>query len=176
MSAERLYPRFAQASLAEALTDTPVVLIHGPRQCGKTTLAPMPTARTGRQALAHGSKLYAIGGSVANNAINYKNVEVFDLATGQWNTVAPMPTARSNFGAAVVNGRIHAVGGGFLNTPALKTHEIYDVATDSWSFSEDMPTGRQGMGFTLVDGALLSIGGIFTASGTHSTVVEQYSF
>jgi len=41
VSADRLYPRFAQPRLAEALADTPVVLIHGPRQCGKTTLARM---------------------------------------------------------------------------------------------------------------------------------------
>jgi len=39
MPAGRLYPRFAELSLVEALADTPVVLIHGPRQCGKTTLA-----------------------------------------------------------------------------------------------------------------------------------------
>jgi predicted AAA+ superfamily ATPase len=39
MSAAHLYPRFAEPRLAEALADTPVVLIHGPRQCGKTTLA-----------------------------------------------------------------------------------------------------------------------------------------
>lgn len=34
-----LHPRFMLPRLTEALTDTPVVLIHGPRQCGKTTLA-----------------------------------------------------------------------------------------------------------------------------------------
>lgn len=34
-----LYPRFVEPRLAEALADTPVVLLHGPRQCGKTTLA-----------------------------------------------------------------------------------------------------------------------------------------
>jgi uncharacterized protein len=34
-----LYPRFAAALLEDALADTPVVLVHGPRQCGKTTLA-----------------------------------------------------------------------------------------------------------------------------------------
>ncbi len=34
-----LIPRFAARRLAEALTDSPSVLIHGPRQCGKTTLA-----------------------------------------------------------------------------------------------------------------------------------------
>jgi uncharacterized protein len=33
------YPRFAETGLIEALDDSPVVLVHGPRQCGKTTLA-----------------------------------------------------------------------------------------------------------------------------------------
>jgi uncharacterized protein len=33
------YPRLAVSRLREALTDSPVVLIHGPRQSGKTTLA-----------------------------------------------------------------------------------------------------------------------------------------
>ncbi len=39
MATGRLQPRFAELRLVEALTDTPVVLIHGPRQAGKTTLA-----------------------------------------------------------------------------------------------------------------------------------------
>ncbi len=34
-----LHPRFLLPRVNEALADTPVVLIHGPRQCGKTTLA-----------------------------------------------------------------------------------------------------------------------------------------
>jgi len=34
-----LYRRLAEPSLVAALADTPAVLIHGPRQCGKTTLA-----------------------------------------------------------------------------------------------------------------------------------------
>ena len=36
-----LHRRLVEPRLAEALADTPVVLIHGPRQCGKTTLARM---------------------------------------------------------------------------------------------------------------------------------------
>jgi len=32
-------PRLVEARLEEALGDSPAVLIHGPRQCGKTTLA-----------------------------------------------------------------------------------------------------------------------------------------
>ncbi len=34
-----LYPRYALPRLLEALGDSPAVLIHGPRQCGKTTLS-----------------------------------------------------------------------------------------------------------------------------------------
>ena len=41
MPETQLYPRFAERLLAEALEDSPIVLIHGPRQCGKTTLAQM---------------------------------------------------------------------------------------------------------------------------------------
>ena len=36
---DSLYPRYAEPRLLEALADTPAVLIHGPRQSGKTTLA-----------------------------------------------------------------------------------------------------------------------------------------
>jgi predicted AAA+ superfamily ATPase len=42
-----MYPRWAEPRLTEALCDSPVVLIHGPRQCGKTTLAQVVGARLG---------------------------------------------------------------------------------------------------------------------------------
>ena len=42
-----LYPRFAEAGVLRALADSPVVLLHGPRQCGKTTLAKLVGARRG---------------------------------------------------------------------------------------------------------------------------------
>ena len=41
MIADNLYPRYAEKPLLEMLADSPAVLIHGPRQCGKTTLARM---------------------------------------------------------------------------------------------------------------------------------------
>ena len=47
MTSPATYPRFTEARLLEALADTPVVLIHGPRQCGKTTLAKAVGDRTG---------------------------------------------------------------------------------------------------------------------------------
>lgn len=38
MNPDRLYPRFARETLEVALSDWPVVLVQGPRQCGKSTL------------------------------------------------------------------------------------------------------------------------------------------
>jgi len=39
MTEIKLYERFVRPRLIKGLLDTPVVLVHGPRQCGKTTLA-----------------------------------------------------------------------------------------------------------------------------------------
>ena len=44
MNRSELHPRFIESRLVEALDDSPVVLIQGPRQCGKTTLAQMVCA------------------------------------------------------------------------------------------------------------------------------------
>jgi predicted AAA+ superfamily ATPase len=38
MVTEAVWPRGIARRLQEALADTPVVLLNGPRQCGKTTL------------------------------------------------------------------------------------------------------------------------------------------
>jgi predicted AAA+ superfamily ATPase len=47
-----LYPRYAATQVAEALADTPVVVIIGPRQSGKSTLAQQISADVGAQLLS----------------------------------------------------------------------------------------------------------------------------
>ena len=44
MVRNELRPRFIESLFAEALGDSPVVMVQGPRQCGKTTLAQMVCA------------------------------------------------------------------------------------------------------------------------------------
>jgi len=49
MKKDNLYPRMVEPRLEEALDDSPVVLVHGPRQCGKTTLAQLVGQKRGYQ-------------------------------------------------------------------------------------------------------------------------------
>lgn len=49
MSGTTAYPRYSEERLTEALADSPAVLIHGPRQSGKTTLARSVGDRLGYQ-------------------------------------------------------------------------------------------------------------------------------
>lgn len=47
MSPPSPFARFAEPQLMDALANSPVVLIHGPRQCGKNTLAQVVGDRLG---------------------------------------------------------------------------------------------------------------------------------
>lgn len=60
------YRRCADLLLAEALQDSPAVLIHGPRQCGKTTLAQVVCAPG--QLRWRGNRAPWAGGAVARGA------------------------------------------------------------------------------------------------------------
>ncbi len=60
------YRRYVDRQLAEALEDSPAVLIHGPRQCGKTTLAQVVCAP--RQMWWRGGEAPWAGGPIARGA------------------------------------------------------------------------------------------------------------
>ncbi|MEA3232237.1 MAG: AAA family ATPase [Thermodesulfobacteriota bacterium] len=49
MKKDDLYLRMVEPRLVEALSDSPVVLVHGPRQCGKTTLDQLVGQKHGYQ-------------------------------------------------------------------------------------------------------------------------------
>lgn len=51
MNASGLHPRLVRPRLREALAESPVVLLHGPRQCGKTTLVQAVGSDGGRRYL-----------------------------------------------------------------------------------------------------------------------------
>ena len=72
------YRRFVEGQLLEALADSPAVLLHGPRQCGKTTLAQVVCAP---QHLDWGGRpLAAAPAELGYNYITFDNDAARDAA------------------------------------------------------------------------------------------------
>ena len=86
MVVDRLVPRLAQQRLREALADSPVVFVHGPRQCGKTTLtqmtcAPSALERGARSRLRSTTSTEAhISGSETHAYITFDDLTVVEAA------------------------------------------------------------------------------------------------
>lgn len=136
-----------------------------------TSLAPLPTPRSGVAAVSVNGLIYVIGGwTLAGGIPTLQNiVEVFDPAMNTWSSAAPMPTARAYLGAAERQGLIYTIGGliGTAPVPGNMTNvvEVYDPLADSWCADNPMPTPRAEL-VVLSDGTNLFAmgGGIFGAS------------
>lgn len=76
------HPRLVQSRLREALADSPVVLLHGPRQCGKTTLAQALGADGGRRYLTldDPATLLAVQGDPAGFVLDIEGPVTIDEA------------------------------------------------------------------------------------------------
>ena len=89
-------------------------------------------------------------------------VEVFDPATGTWETKAPMLVPRNHLAGGVVNGKIYVMGGrvgsSFVGASSTDAVEEYDPATDTWRVRARMPYPRSGMAFAS-DGKLIYMAG-----------------
>ena len=89
-------------------------------------------------------------------------VEVFDPATGMWETKAPMLVPRNHPAGGVVNGKIYVMGGrvgsSFVGASSTDAVEEYDAATDTWRMRARMPYPRSGMAFAS-DGKLIYMSG-----------------
>jgi len=117
-----------------------------------------PIARWCHSAAVVNGKIYVIGGAGADNQ-PVASVEVYDPATGTWESRASMPTARALFGVGTFGGLIYAVGGTTIGRDKLAVVEAYDPATDTWTRRADMPTPRNALSAAVVDGKLYAIGG-----------------
>jgi N-acetylneuraminic acid mutarotase len=140
-------------------------------------LAPMPTKRGSSNAVAHGGKIYVIGGAsmhpgsketFIHPARPHRAVsanEVYDPATNTWEARSPMPTARNHAAAGMANNKIYVIGGrigaAFI-TRAIGVNivEEYDPVTDQWGpLKAPMPTARSAVAFGTYRGKIYVAGG-----------------
>ena len=122
-----------------------------------TTMAEMPTARSGLGVAVVNGKIYAIGGM---NGVHLNTNEEYDPATNTWATKKPMPTPRNRFGIAVYQNKIYVIGGGRYGG-YTGANEVYDPLTDTWETKTSMPTVRADLCASVVNDKIYVIGGGF---------------
>ncbi len=86
--------------------------VYDPEKNTWTSLAPMPSKRSGIAAAANFDSvgIYVFGGEEPSKTFN--NNERYDIRTNMWFIETPMPTARHGLGVASVDNRIYVLGGG----------------------------------------------------------------
>jgi len=105
---------------------------------GWQELAPLPIRRAGIGALAHQSKLYAIGGMTDDGPSG--RVDVFDVEAGTWEQGEPRPAALANLGAVMADGLIWVPGGCDDNLQPSGQMDSYAPEPDSWAQAAPLPT------------------------------------
>lgn len=150
--------------------------IYDPITDSWTTGAPMPTGRTGHDAVTGlDGRVYVFGGHAIPGG-HIGNLEIYDPATNTWTTGAAMPTPRQQYGATLgPDGRIYVMGGSNQwRTGLMSVVEIYDPVTDTWTTGAPMPTARDGVGVsTGHDGKIYAIGGFSYKDGPFGDVTRR---
>lgn len=142
--------------------------------------APLPVRSEGYRGVAHGGKLYCVGGrpvpTLAGN-----NLESFDPATGTWSTLAPMSDGRAGTTSAVLGDSIFVVGGrkdaapcsGPAVAPGATTTILrYDIAKNTWSNAGNLAVNRSDATVARVGDRLFIFGGCNVAP---LDSVEEYN-
>jgi len=140
-------------------------------------LAPMPTKRGSANAVAHGGKIYVIGGAsmhpgsketFIHPARPHRSVdanEAYDPKTDTWEKRSPLPTARNHAAAGMVNDKIYIIAGrigaGFITRgSSVNIVEEYDPVTDQWgALKAAIPTARSAVAYATNRGKIYVAGG-----------------
>jgi uncharacterized GH25 family protein len=142
----------------------------------------------GLSMVAHGGKLYRIGGFTAlnkegeeNNLQSQASVACFDPATNQWSELPPLPEPRSSHDAAVLGDTIYVVGGWNLGEENEEKRGWHTTAwsldlsakNPQWKALPKAPFERRALAVAAYDGKVYVIGGMEKA-GAPTTKVDVF--
>ena len=139
--------------------------------------APLPVRSEAYRGVAHGGKLYCLGG----RPVSGTDVVSFDAATEAWATLAPMPDARAGTSSAVVGDNIFVFGGRKGGAPCLgpavapgasTTILRYDIDQNTWSNAGNLAVNRSDATVARVGDRVFVFGGC--DGGTSLDNVEEY--
>jgi len=142
---------------------------------------PAPLRSEGYQGVAHGGKLYCMGGRAGSPL---PDLDSFNPATNTWTSLASMPQARAGTAAAGQGNGIYVFGGRTTTAPsepacvgtiapgASTTILRYDIDTDSWANAGNLAVSRSDATAARVGAKIYIFGGCGTGSMLNS--IEVY--
>ena len=97
------------------------------------SVTPPPIPVTDATAIAHGGRIYLIGGCSATEPELSRTdaVQIYDPQGDTWSDGATMPTARHNLALGILGDTIYAIGGDADEN--LDVVEAYDIDKDEWT-------------------------------------------
>jgi hypothetical protein len=145
---------------------------------------PMQTPLQGLPLVAHGGKVYRIGGLHARNATTDESADLhstadfaeFDPATGEWTSLEPLPAPRSSHNAVVIGDRLYVVGGWTLAGESPGTWQpdalVHDFTRPEvgWQKLSQPPFKRRALAAGHANGKLIVIGGMDEANDVSQRV------
>lgn len=133
-----------------------------------TSTTNQPVARYRHQAVLLGTKVYVVGGRIANGT-DTTTTASYDYLTDVWTTLTALNTQRSSFTLNALTSTLLAVGGE-NGTTVLASAEEFDPAGPSWTNRGVIQTARQGhRSVILATGDVLTTGGSTTNTTTTAT-------
>lgn len=115
--------------------------------------------------------MYLIGG---NDGKVTKEVDILEVATGQWTKGVPMLHRRDELAACVgPDQRIYAVGGyGGGDNSCLDTAERFDLNTNTWERIAPLREGRRALAVVALPDGVYAVGGY--SGKQYIATVERY--
>lgn len=116
-------------------SNTDVVEEYDPAANTWRAMNKMPTGRSGHGWTTFQGRIYVAGGELRDSHMDaiFRDVEVFDPATGEWYRLPPMPTARHGVNLAATGTRLHAIGG-HIAFAATGEKELHTAANEVFEF------------------------------------------
>lgn len=135
---------------------------------------PMQTHLQGLPLVAHGGKVYRIGGLNNRNATKDDKEDLhstdefaeYDPSTSKWTSLTPLPAARSSHNAAIIGDRLYVVGGWKLDGKSPGTWQpdalVYDFhdAKAGWQKLPLPEFKRRALGAGVWKEKLFALGGM----------------
>jgi N-acetylneuraminic acid mutarotase len=142
-----------------------------------SSATPLPGGpRSDMCAVAHGNRIYVMGGNPPFSGSAVTTVDIYDVSAGSWSAGPPMPAPRANESCGVLGNSIYVLGG---VDPIFTLHTDvfrFDIDKGTWSTSAPEPTADAETPGSVHGGRIFVITGGFEGLGAGPLGLVNQSF